>query len=142
VSFQPALEAATEALDAELDPKWNIKVGIPFHSIVNSLTFAKVTLLQLGGFKTRILETSPQFPAHPAYTDPTLMGNIIRDLKDNGKLGDPDKATHMLFHKLANDPEPSLRVAVGPDSNSAIKNKLKRVEADITKYESWSDDLS
>jgi len=121
-----ALEAATEALDAELDPKWNIKV----------------TLLQLGGFKTRILETSPQFPVHPAYTDPTLTGNAVRGLKDNANLGDPDKATHMFFHKLANDPEPSLRVAVGTDSNSAIKDKLKRVEADITKYESWSDDLS
>jgi len=122
-----ALEGATEALAAELDPKWNIKI----------------TILQFGGFKTRILEpeSSPQFPVHPAYTDPTLMGNIIRDLKDNGTLGDAGKATNMLFHKLGNDPEPSLRVAIGPDSNSAIKSKLKQVEADITKYESWSDDL-
>jgi len=47
----------------------------------------------------------------------------------------------MLFHKLANDPEPSLRVAVGVDSNSGIKQKLKNVEADITKHESWSDSL-
>lgn len=47
----------------------------------------------------------------------------------------------MLFHKLANDPGTSLRVAVGPDANYTIKQKLKTVEADITKYEGWSEDL-
>ena len=69
------------------------------------------------------------------------MGNIIRGLWDNGALGDADKATRMLFHKLSNDPGTSLRVAVGPDANSSIKHKLKTVEADITKYESWSTNL-
>lgn len=86
-------------------------------------------------------ESSPEFPVHPAYTNPKLMGNIIRGLKDSGASGDVDKATSMLFHKLANDPQPSLRVAVGPDSNNGIKQKLKKVEADITKHESWSDGL-
>ena len=111
--------------------------------IGNNLTFAKVTLLQFGSFDTRILhpESSPQLPIHPAYTDPALMGNIIRELKENGVHGNTDKATNMLFHKLANDPEPSLRVGVGSDSNSSIKQKLKEVEANIAKYESWSGDL-
>ena len=88
-------------------------------------------------------ESSPQFPVHPAYTDPTLTGNIIRNLVDNNSflVGDCNKATSMLFHKLANDPEPSLRVAVGLDSNGGIKQKLKSLEADITKHENWSDDL-
>ena len=106
-------------------------------SIVNGLTFAKVTLLQFGIFKTRIMEpeSSPVLPVHPAYT---------RNKKKNGayRIGDADKATAMLFHKLANDPKPSLRVAVGQDSNGAIKKKLKDVGADITKYESWSDSLN
>ena len=87
------------------------------------------------------MESSPDFPVHPAYTNPTLMGNIIRGLKVNGALGDPGEATSMLFHKLANDPCTSLRVAVGSDANSCIKQKLKKVEADITEHESWSDDL-
>ena len=69
------------------------------------------------------------------------MGNIIRGLRVNGALGDPCEATSMLFNKLANDPCASLRVAVGSDSNYSIKQKLKKVEADITKHESWSDDL-
>ena len=83
------------------------------------------------------------FPVHPAYTDPTLTGNILRNPKNKGRFrgGDLDKATSMLFHKLANDPEPSLRVAVGLDSNNGIKRKLKNIEADITKHESWSDSL-
>ena len=86
-------------------------------------------------------ESTPVFPVHPAYTDPMLMGNILRNPKNKGRFrgGDPDKATVMLFHKLANDPEPSLRVAVGLDSSSRIKQKLKDVEADIMKYETWSD---
>ena len=83
------------------------------------------------------------FPVHPAYTDPMLTGNVMRGHRSNGTYvgGDTDKATMMLFHKLANDPEPSLRIAVGLDSNNGIKQKLKNVEADITKYESWSDSL-
>lgn len=69
------------------------------------------------------------------------MGNIIRGLKDSGTFGDAGKATSMLFHKLAGDPGTFLRVAVGPDANGCIKQKLKKVEADITKYENWSDYL-
>jgi len=113
-------------------------------SVVNDLTFGKITLLEFGGFKTRIMEpeSSPTFPVHPAYTDPTLTGNISRNRTDGAyQFGDSDKATTMLFHKLANDPEPSLRVGVGLDSNGGIKQKLKNVEADITRHESWSDDL-
>jgi len=116
-----------------------------FDSVASGLTFGKITLLLFGGFKTRILEpeSSPAFPVHPAYTDPTLKGNIMRSYKDNVTYqgGDVDKATTMLFHKFADDPEPSLRFAVGLDSNNGIKQKLKNVEADIVKYESWSDAL-
>ena len=86
-------------------------------------------------------ESSPEFPVHSAYLDPTLMGNVIRGLKDNGTHGDTDKATRMLFHELASEPELPLRVTVGPDVNPWIKRKLKTVEADITKYERWSDNL-
>ena len=88
-------------------------------------------------------ESTPIFPAHPAYADPTLAGNMLRKYTTDGtyQSGDSDKATTMLFHNLANDPEPSLRLGVGLDSNSGIKQKLKDVEADITKHESWSDNL-
>ena len=89
-------------------------------------------------------ESTPTLPVHPAYANPTLTGNIMRNITSgNGThaSGDSDKATTMLFHKLANDQEPSLRVGVGLDSNSNIKQKLKDVEADITKHESWSDNL-
>jgi len=114
-------------------------------SVVNDLTFEKITLLEFGAFKTRIMEpeSTPTFPVHPAYTDPTLTGNILRNQAVNGTYpsGDTDKATAMIFHKLANDPEPSLRVGVGLDSNGGIKQKLKNVEADIAKHESWSDNL-
>ena len=85
----------------------------------------------------------PTLPVHPAYADPTLAGNLLRvnTAQRTYQNGDTDKATTMLFHKFANDPEPSLRLSVGLDSNSSIKQKLKDVEADITKHESWSDDL-
>jgi antitoxin component of RelBE/YafQ-DinJ toxin-antitoxin module len=113
------------------------------HSLGNKLTFAKITILEFGGFKTRFMEpeSTPEFPVHPAYMDPSLMGNIVRGLRVNGTYGDTDKATRMLFHELANEPELPLRVAVGPDANSFIKQQLKKVEADIAKYERWSDNL-
>lgn len=69
------------------------------------------------------------------------MGNVVRELKDNGVYGDADKATKMLFHELSSEPELPLRVAIGPDANNYIKQKLKKVEADITRYERWSDNL-
>lgn len=113
------------------------------HSIRNGLKFAKVTILQFGSFKTRFMqpESSPEFPVHPAYLDPALMGNVIRGLKENGTYGDTDKATRMIFHELANEKGLPLRVSVGPDVNPWVKQKLKTVEADITKYERWSDNL-
>jgi hypothetical protein len=86
-------------------------------------------------------ESSPELPVHPAYLDPTLMGNVIRGLKENGTHGNTEKATRMLFHELANEPGLPLRVAVGLDANSYIKQKLRTVEADLSKYERWSDDL-
>ena len=60
---------------------------------------------------------------------------------DTFPLGDCDKATAMLFHKLASDPEPSLRLAVGLDSSNGIKQKLKSIETDIANHESWSEAL-
>ena len=65
----------------------------------------------------------------------------MRKVKENRRFGDTDKATNMLFHKLANDPDASLRIPIGSDSDHFMKQKLGKIEADITKYESWSDDL-
>lgn len=86
-------------------------------------------------------ESSPEFPVHPAYVDPTLMGNVIRELKDSAEGADTDKAAKMIFHELASESELPLRVSVGPDANHYIRQKLKQVEVDITKYERLSDDL-
>jgi len=74
---------------------------------MNGLTFGKITLLEFGGFKTRIMEP-PELLVHPAHTNPMLMGSITRNIKSNKtyQVGDTEKATTMLFHRLAIDPKP------------------------------------
>lgn len=69
------------------------------------------------------------------------MGNIVRGMIDKGPSGDANKATNILFHKLADDPDTPLRVAVGPEAHYFVKQQLKKVEADVKKYESWSENL-
>ena len=68
------------------------------------------------------------------------MGNIIREVRDSVERGDTDTAAKVLFRELASEPELPPRVSLGPDSNHYIRQKLKQVEADITKYERLSDD--
>ncbi|CAL1703540.1 unnamed protein product [Somion occarium] len=121
-----ALEGITKALAQELDPAWNIKV----------------TLVQPGFFRTDVGAKSVVFPIHPAYTNPTLPGTIFRAFLASGKEIGSDTAQGVeKIYELACLSEPPMRLALGIDAIRDIRAELKGVEADVGKYESWSEGL-
>lgn len=101
--------------------------------------------MNFGGFKTRgtTTESLVVVPVHPAYTDPSLITQVIRGhILGSDSTGDTDKASALIFHKLVNDPNPPLHLTLGQDAVSASKEKLAGLLAEVEKYEEWSNDLA
>ncbi|PCH43481.1 NAD(P)-binding protein [Wolfiporia cocos MD-104 SS10] len=119
-----ALQGLSEALIAEADPEWNIKV----------------TIIEPGGFRTKGVDSAVKVPPHPAYTKATLPSAGFRKwLEDpKGLAGDVDKATEVIY-KLSTLPEPPLHFLLGHDALGMAKEKLTNLLADIDKYGSWSE---
>ncbi|KAH9952121.1 NAD-P-binding protein [Amylocystis lapponica] len=122
-----AFEGLSEALAAELDPEWNIKV----------------TIVEPGAFHTDgVSRSSVIIPPHPAYAKPSLMSSIVRQwLAPLPVLpGDTAKATE-LFYKLTTLPDPPLHLPLAKDSLTLVKRKTANLLADVAKYESWSEKI-
>lgn len=82
-------------------------------------------------------------PAHPAYAQPTVPAALVRkSLESLGshKLGDPKKAMERLY-ELASLSEPPMRLVLGNDALNYIRQQQQYVQADLDKYEVWSDSL-
>ncbi|MDT0345184.1 oxidoreductase [Streptomyces litchfieldiae] len=108
-----ALEQASEALAAEVAP-----LGI------------RVLIVEPGAFRTEFngaLQTAAPIADYEA-----TVGAVRENLAaDNGKQpGDPAKAARALLAAL-DLPEPPLRLALGDDAVSAIRDKLASVAADL-----------
>ncbi|KAJ7843049.1 hypothetical protein B0H14DRAFT_3109212 [Mycena olivaceomarginata] len=112
-----ALEAISECMASELDPAWNIKAG-------------SITLAEMGVFRTNLVKNHT-FPVytHPAYTAPTLLGNVTRAVLTNLDpeiiKGDPDKLARRLY-ELAMLDDPPMRVMLGADGPAMLSPKLAR----------------
>ncbi|KAI0811179.1 hypothetical protein BC629DRAFT_1589916 [Irpex lacteus] len=124
-----ALEAITEALASELDPKWNIKV----------------TLVEAGAFRTSVFQSIVQFPIPDIYLTPgsgvAQVNKIFEEiLKPETKMGDPQKFAEKIWQLLAL-PDPPLRLPLGPDAVDLIEGQLKRISSDVDAYKSWSADV-
>ncbi|KAF9648922.1 NAD-P-binding protein [Thelephora ganbajun] len=123
-----ALEGATEALALELDPAWNIKIS----------------LLEFGSFRTRILapESLITLPVHPAYTNPNLMTHYVRGFFDAGEApGDSEKAINVLYDKVADDPNPPLRIPLGQDALRDVRVSAQKILEDCERTAPLSADL-
>ncbi|KAJ7687699.1 hypothetical protein B0H17DRAFT_1203412 [Mycena rosella] len=110
-----ALEGITESMAAELDPAWNIK----------NHTYTVYS--------------------HPAYTDPTLLGNVTRSILANVDpsmiKGDPDKLARRLY-ELGNLVEPPLRVILGEDGPVMLAPKLAKDAKEREQYADWAHGLA
>ncbi|KJA18406.1 hypothetical protein HYPSUDRAFT_45256 [Hypholoma sublateritium FD-334 SS-4] len=126
-----ALEGVSQALAAELDPAWGIKI----------------TLLELGSFKTSILSEQENLhvvPVHPAYTAADLASAGVREYILSGKLaadcGDADKAAREIY-KVGLDDSVGLRVPLGLDAIALAGAQLDETRRDIEAAGKWSVDL-
>ncbi|KAJ7779141.1 hypothetical protein B0H16DRAFT_1711495 [Mycena metata] len=125
-----ALEGMTESLAAELDPTWNIKI----------------TLAEMGFFRTNFVKNHTyKVYTHPAYTAPTLLGNVTRamlaDVDPEMIKGDPDKLARRLY-ELARLDDPPLRVMLGAEGPAMLMPKLAQDEKEREKYADWAQGLS
>jgi len=121
-----ALEGLTESLAAEMRPEWNIKI----------------TLLELGGFRTNAGRSMVRTSPHPAYIDMDLKQATARNyLQVNPRMpGDATKAAAIIY-KLAALPDPPLRLPLGKDALEVVKRKGESLIASVEEYASWSEDL-
>ncbi|KAJ7489093.1 NAD(P)-binding protein [Mycena latifolia] len=128
--YSATLEGITECMVAELDPAWNIKI----------------TLAEMGFFRTNFVKNHTySVYSHPAYTAPTLLGNVTRAMLANVDpsmiKGDPDKLARRLY-ELANLAEPPLRVMLGAEGPAMLAPKLEKDAKEREKYAEWAQGLA
>ncbi|KZT67195.1 NAD(P)-binding protein [Daedalea quercina L-15889] len=114
-----ALEGVTEALAAELDPTWNIKV----------------TLLEPGSFYTGGHGRGDFAPPHPAYKQP----DVSKMLNGEG-MSDPVKGVEAVY-RMASLHNPPLHFPLGKDALATISAKAKKLLAATEEYAGWSEGL-
>jgi len=123
-------------------PSWNIKVE-PITSFAKQLSFLrKISILELGAFKTNSHRNCPVLPALDVYQTPEASSFQLRSQWDEGKFitGDVLKAAEKIFQftKLENPP---LRWQIGKGAINAIRAQLESILEESKRLESWSEDL-
>lgn len=120
VASKHALEGVTEVFARELDPAWNIRVS----------------LLEFGGFHTAATSSMVVLPAHPSYTDPALPSVVMRKLSSDWEAqGDPDKAAGFIYGFVNCADRLPIRLAIGLDAITMIKEKVKVLHDDLAHAE-------
>ena len=107
----------------------------------------KITILELGYFRTRIIDTQENLhvvPAHPAYVGADLSSAAIRDFLESGKAveksGDANKAAREIYN-VALDASAGLRVPLGIDAMAAAERHLDELQRDAEAAGKWNVDL-
>lgn len=130
-SRKHAIEGVMQSLSNELHPSWNIKI----------------TLLELGLFKTRAMGAGGMgvVTVHPAYDREDVPTAGVRKFFETGLAeaagADPSKASREIY-KIAVDDTVPLRVPIGVDALKNIVNQLDSLREAISAAEKWSVDLS
>jgi len=127
-----AVEGVTESIALELDPEWKIKI----------------TLADLGFFRTNFVKnhTFPVY-SHPAYTSPTLLGNITRSMlaKIDPTMikGDPDKLAKRIYEvSQIKEEEVPMRILLGDEAPVLLEPKLNRDKEEREKWKGWVSGLA
>ncbi|KZT72439.1 NAD(P)-binding protein [Daedalea quercina L-15889] len=120
-----ALEAIGEALAAELDPKWNIKV-------IN---------LKPGASRTGARDNMICLPPHPAYTTNSPAANMRnRFNKDDAGQSDAGKVVEAIYAATALR-EPPIALPLGKDSITLVRSDIAKKTSYVDLFASWSDEL-
>lgn len=143
----PALEAINQALEGEIDPKWNIKARRASFCIPDSFFSPahQVSLILLGVVRTPIIYKAEELPLARGYEDPTSPASIGRKLlratkESTGQSGDVFKTAAKLY-EFSTTSNPPLRFVIGLDSISVVGGYLDRLREEMETFKSWSRDL-
>lgn len=81
-------------------------------------------------------------PPHPAYTKPTLPGNVLRGYLENPQAegSDPAKAMQKLY-EFSSLSDPPIRFPIGEDAVDALRKKGKEYIDTAERFASWSENL-
>ena len=145
----------TEALAAEMDPGWNIKVSLTTSQgqrirIVDLFMTTQLTTVSLGGFETSITSNASYPALHPAYVADTVPGaKHVRKVRNGsypdplvlmssypqvnvaGNLpGDPKKGAKVIIDTLGK-PNPPPFLLFGKDAVGAWKARFAALEARV-----------
>lgn len=109
------------------------------------LNSTQITLAEMGFFRTNFIKNHTySVYAHPAYTDPALLGNVTRAMLEDVDpamiRGDPDKLARRLF-ELAALEDPPLRVMLGKEGPAMLAPKLAKDAEEREKYKEWAHGL-
>ncbi|KAI0717997.1 NAD(P)-binding protein [Cerioporus squamosus] len=128
-----ALEGFSESLIKEVNPAWNIKG----------------TIIELGGFVTKMASAIQFAPRHPAYPVTDSIHHKMREVWETRpqdavrllRMSDPAKGVQKIFEitQLANPP---LRMPLGKESVTFIQQFAAELAKTAEEYASWSDDLA
>ncbi|KAI0789815.1 NAD(P)-binding protein [Abortiporus biennis] len=127
-----ALEGATQALNAELDPEWNIKI-----------TIVEPGLFYTPGINKNITIT----PDHPSYSvKPELPSSVFRSavkIAGAGQLpcNDPVKSAPKIYEIALIDENPPLRFPLGKDCHSMLKYQIDSLKKDGERFEHLSEGI-
>jgi hypothetical protein len=96
----------------------------------------------MGFFRTNFVKNHTyKVYSHPAYTAPSLLGNLTRSMLTNVDpsviTGDPDKLARRLY-ELAQLDAPPLRVMLGKEGPAMLPPKLAKDALDRETYKEWA----
>ncbi|TFK34714.1 NAD-P-binding protein [Crucibulum laeve] len=106
-----AIEGVTEALKAEIDPNWNIKI----------------TIIEPGPFATNVQGNAVMLPVHPAYISESLATVALR--ANPGLIvfdGDAEKASE-AFWKISNLEDPPERFLIHRKTAQSARQKVQKL---------------
>ncbi|KAF8996892.1 hypothetical protein BDQ17DRAFT_1363847 [Cyathus striatus] len=116
-----ALEGFSEALASELLPSWNIKISI----------------IQIGAFRTRAVVEIPTFPLHPLYNGSNSIQ--MREYFSGPMEGMADAADGAReIYNIAGDKQAPLFVPLGFDAIAKADTKIKLLKEGVAKSEKWA----
>lgn len=92
----------------------------------------QISLLEFGGFHTAAKGSMVAVPPHTSYTNPTLPSVFMRGLASEWEAqGDPDRAIKFVYDFVNDASQLPIRLAVGLDAISMIKEKVEVLRGDL-----------
>ncbi len=102
-------------------------------------------MIEPASFATKATTAVVKVPVHPAYTNESLVSQMVRQIIDSGESnGDPDKAAVRIAEfadASQKGEELPFRWALGAEALEQIRPKITKLVDDMGKSEFWSKNL-